>query len=92
MRLLKIQRNVMCGQCKGALLRLQIRYTAILLLPGFFRGWAGTQIGIFVPRKVRGVYRCLGFRFHPWFAPDIAVRQLPTWYVRAMNICSVDFT
>jgi hypothetical protein len=84
MKIVHIHRNVMSGQCKGSLLRLQIRHTAIFFFP-WFRGWSGSHIGLFVPRKVNGYYRCTGFRFRPWFASDIAVNRLPNWYVKTMN-------
>lgn len=80
MKLFSMQRDVMSGQCKGALLRLQVRYTAVFLFPGLIRSWAGSQIGIFTPRKTESGYRCTGFYFHPWLAPDIAVCRLPRWY------------
>ena len=80
MKLFKLQRQVMSGQCKGALLRLQVRYTAIFFFPGLIRGWAGSQIGIFTPRKNEYGYSCTGFYFRPWLAPDIAVCRLPKWY------------
>lgn len=88
MKLFSIQRNVMSGQCKGALLRLQIRYTAIFLLPGLIRGWAGGHIGFFTPRKTATGYACTGFYFEPWLAPDIAVAELPLWYRRVMRALS----
>lgn len=80
MKLFAIHHNVMSGQCKGALLRLQVRYTAIFFLPGLIRGWAGSQVGFFTPRKTKNGYTCTGFYFRPWLAPDIAVVRLPRWY------------
>ena len=80
MKLFNIQRDVMSGQCKGALLRLQVRYTAVFLLPGLVPGWAGSQIGLFTPRKTAEGYSCTGFWFRPWLAPDVAVSRLPRWY------------
>ena len=80
MKLVSIQRNTMSGQCKGALLRLQVRHTAVFLFPGLVPGWAGSNIGLFVPRKTENGYACVGFRFHPHLAPDIAWNQLPKWY------------
>lgn len=81
MKLFSLQRDVMSGQCKGALLRLQVRYTAIFFLPGLIRGWAGSQIGLFTPKKTDKGYACTGFYFSPWLAPDIAVCRLPRWYL-----------
>lgn len=80
MAIFKIQRDVMSGQCKGALARIQVRYTALFIGTGWIRGWAGSQIGLFTPRKTENGYRCTGFYFHPWLAPDIAVGRLPRWY------------
>jgi len=80
MKLFSIQRDVMSGQCKGALLRLQVRYTAVFLLPGLVPGWAGSQIGLLTPRKTAEGYSCTGFWFRPWLAPDVAVSRLPRWY------------
>lgn len=90
MKLFTIQRNVMSGQCKRALLRLQIRYTAIFFLC-MFPGWAGSQIGLFVPRKKAdgSGYSCTGFYFAPWFAPDIAVCRLPRWYQRIVRMLTL---
>jgi len=83
-----IQRNVMSGQCKTCLLRLQVRYTAFFLFPGLFRGWAGSQFGLFTPRKTSGGYVCTGFYFQPWLAPDIAVCRLPKWYLKTVRFFS----
>ena len=80
MRVFSIHRNVMCGQCKGALLRLQVGYTAIFLFPGLLPGWAGSRVGLFTPRKVGKGFACLGFYFLPWLAPDVATCLLPKWY------------
>lgn len=89
MNIFAIQRNVLSGQCKGALLRVQVRYTAFFLLPGAIRGWAGSQIGLFTPRRVNADgYACVGFYFRPWLAPDAAVSRLPRWYVRTMRALS----
>lgn len=89
MKLFSIQRNVMSGQCKGALLRFQVRHTALVLFPGLIRGWAGSQIGLFTPRRVSADgYACTGFYFRPWLAPDVAVSRLPRWYVRTARALS----
>lgn len=87
-KLFSIHRNVMSGQCKGALLRIQVRYTAIFILPGCIRGWAGGHIGFFTPRKTSTGYVCTGFYFQPWLSPDVAVRSLPQWYVKALRFIS----
>jgi len=83
-----IHKNVMSGQCKNALFRIQIRYTALFLFPGWIPGWAGSQIGLFTPRKTSTGYKCTGFYFQPWLAPDIAVIQLPKWYVKMLRAIS----
>lgn len=89
MKLFGIQRNVLSGQCKGALLRVQVRYTAFFLLPGLIRGWAGSQIGLFTPRRMSpDGWACVGFYFRPWLAPDVAVSRLPKWYVRTARALS----
>jgi hypothetical protein len=90
MKLFSIQRNVMCGQCKGALLRLQVGYTAIFLLPGLIPGWAGSQIGLFTPRKTVEGYARTGFWFRPWLAPDVSVSRLPSWYRTATRCLSFE--
>lgn len=87
--LIHVQRNVMSGQCKGALLRFQVRHTAVFFFQGWVRGWAGSQVGLFTPRKTKDGYRCTGFYFRPWLAPDIAVCRLPRWYVRLANALSL---
>lgn len=89
MNLFTIQRDVMSGQCKGALLRIQFRYTAVFLFPGLIPGWVGSQIGLFVPKKATtGGYSCTGFYFQPWLARDISVGRLPTWYRRLAGAVS----
>lgn len=88
MRIFHIQRDVMSGQCKGAPIRIQFRYTAIFLFPGLIRGWAGSQLGLFVPKKTPSGYSLRGFYFRPWLAPDIAVCRLPRWYVAIANAFS----
>lgn len=80
MKLFTVQKDVMSGQCKGALLRLQVRYTAYFLFPGLIPGWVGSQIGLFTPVKKGDEYTCRGFYFHPWLAKDVAISQLPKWY------------
>lgn len=92
MKLFKIDREVMSGQCKGALLRLQIRYTAIFFFPDLIPGWAGSHIGIFSPRKTANGYKCTGFYFRPWLSPDIAVGRLPKSYVKMLRFFSFDFS
>lgn len=91
LKLIHIQRNVMSGQCKGALLRIQVRYTAIFVCAGLIRGWAGSHLGIFTPRKTKDGYKCTGFYFRPWLAPDVAVSQLPKWYLRIARSLSFSF-
>lgn len=86
MKLFCLQRNVMSGQCKGALLRFQVRHTALFVLPGLIPGWAGSQVGLFTPRKTPAGYRCTGFYASLWLAPDVAVSRLPKWY-RVMTRC-----
>lgn len=83
-----IQTNVMSGQCKGALLRIQIRYTAIFLLPGWIGSWCGGHIGLFTPRKTPDGYICTGFYFQPWLSPDKAIIDLPQWYVKSLRAIS----
>ena len=89
--MIRIHRDVVSGQCKGALLRIQVRYTAIVLFPGLIRGWTGSQIGMFAPRTTRGGYQCTRFYVHPWLAPDVPVSRLPKWYRAAMRILSVNW-
>lgn len=91
MKLFEIQKNVMSGQCKNTLLRIQLRYTALFIGVGLIPGWAGTQIGLFTPKKCEGGYRCLGVYFHPWLAPDIPVVRLPKWYRVLMKFISFRF-
>ncbi len=91
MKLLSIQRNVMSGQCKGALLRFQIRYTAFFVFPNLIPGWCGSQVGLFTHKKQKEGYSCTGFYFKPWLAKDIAVCQLPRWYRKLTNCVSFSF-
>lgn len=86
--MISIHRNVMSGQCKNALVRIQVRHTAVFLLAGCLPGWAGSQVGLFTPRKTDYGYSCTGFYFSPWLAPDKAVAQLPQWYIKTMNALS----
>ena len=90
MKLFTIHRNVMSGQCVGAPLRLQVRHTALFLLPGLIKGWTGSQIGLFTPRKTADGYRCTGFYFQPWLAPRVAVSRLPRWYRAVASALSFD--
>lgn len=88
MKIFQIYTDVMSGQCKGAPLRIQVRHTVIFILPGIIKGWAGSQIGLFTPRKTKVGYNCTGFYFRPWLAPDIAVCKLPKWYRTLMRLIS----
>lgn len=90
MKFITVQRDVMHGQCKGALARIQVRYTSIILFSGLMPGWAGSRIGIFSPRKTQDGYECTGFYFFPWLAPDIAVCRLPRRY-RMLGLLSFRF-
>jgi len=71
-----IEKNVMNGQAKGCLLRIQIRYTAI-----FIKSWSrhhnGFHIGIFAPEKFDGDYKCLDFY---WYG-----RSRKWWYRETKN-------
>lgn len=93
MKIITITRNVESGQCKGALLRIQIRTTAIFLFSGmrlwFKNGFAGSQVGLFAPNGYKnGKYKFTRFYFHPWLAPDVAVCRLPQWYRFTMRLIS----
>lgn len=79
-KLLHVERNVYSGQCKGALLRVQIGYTAIFLFPRALIGWSGSHLGIFSPIKRNGKYLRKGFYIKLWLAPDVAYSRLPKWY------------
>lgn len=74
-----IHRNVMSGQCKGALLRLQVRHTAVFLFPKLWPKRFGFQLGLFTPYKTVNGYRCFGFYFFFGGFRDIAVSSLPRW-------------
>jgi len=74
---------------------MQIRYTAIMVgyvgKLWFKNGFSGSQLGFFTPTKKGGEwenYRCLGFYWRPWFASDIPVPQLPSWYRKIMKFFS----
>ena len=93
MKLITIHKNVESGQCKGALCRIQIMTTAIFLFAGmrlwFKSGFAGSQIGVFAPNGYKNNrYKFTKFYFRPWFAPDVPVSQLPSWYKKTMKIIS----
>ena len=91
MKILRIQKDVMSGGCHAALLRLQIRHTAIFFFCNLANGWNGSQIGLFTPKKINDKYRCLGFEFSPWLAPDLPYCKLPRWYTRTMKAISFRF-
>lgn len=90
MKFIQIQRNVLSGQCKNALLRIQVGYTAIYFFSGVIPGWAGTKIGVFAPVKGVEGYVRKGFYFQPWLARDVAVSRLPRWYVRVARALSFE--
>ena len=87
-----VQRNVMSGQCVNALVRIQYKYDCLFIGTGWCKGYSGTRIGLFAPRKLspdKG-YTCDGFYFYPWFAKHVAVSQLNPTYVKIMNMLSFD--
>lgn len=91
-----VQHNLMSGQCVNALVRIQYKYSALLIGCGWCKGYAGTRIGLFSPRKIRMIdgkfseYRCDGFYFYPWFAKHVAISQLNPTYVKIMHTLSFD--
>lgn len=91
MKLFAIDKNVISGQCKGALLRMQFRYTAIFFCVGLIPGWVGSQVGFFTPTKTKDGYICTEFYFKPWLAKDIAVCKLPKWYRAVTRAISFRF-
>lgn len=83
MALFNLQRNVMSGQCKQCLMRIQIRYTALFVGVGWLpEGWSGLQWGFFTPVKIKDKYRCLGF--YGGLLPGLpgAVCRWPKWYYK----------
>lgn len=55
----------MNGQCVNALVRIQYKYTGLIIGAGWYKGYHGTRIGLFAPRKLspdKG-YTCDGFIF-----------------------------
>ena len=91
-----VQNNVMSGQCVNALVRIQYKYSALLIGNGWCDGYSGTRIGLFTPRLKQRIdnkfseYRCDGFYFYPWFAKHIATNQLNPTYVKIMRALSFD--
>lgn len=90
-----VQNNVMCGQCVNSLVRVQYKYTGFLIGAGWCKGYHGTRIGLFAPRKYLNdngykCYKCDGFYFYPWFAKHVAISQLNPTYVKIMNVLSFD--
>jgi len=82
MSLFKIHRNVMSGQCKGALVRIQVRYTALFIGSGWIPGRFGFQLGLFTPKRNEDYaddYRCTGFWFSPGGFKDKSIHALPNW-------------
>jgi len=81
---MKIHKNVISGQCKGSLVRIQIRYTAIFLGVDWLPcGWSGLQFGFFAPAHNPKIgYRCIKFYGH--FLPGLhgPVPSWPKWYRR----------
>ena len=79
---MKIMRNVISGQCKDSLIRIQFGYTAIFLGQGWLpKGWSGLQFGFFAPAHNPKVgYRRIAF--YGCFLPGMpgAIMQWPRWY------------
>ena len=91
-----VQHNVTDGQCVNALVRIQYKYSAVLVGCGLCNGYIGTKIGLFAPRLKRRLdnnfseYRCDGFYFYPWFAKHVATNRLNPTYVKIMRALSFD--
>jgi hypothetical protein len=84
MKFIKIDKNVISGQCYNAWVRIQIRYTAIFIGVGLIpNGWQGLQFGIFAPAHSPKHGYCLK-AFYADFLPAIPgpVTQWPNWYRR----------
>jgi hypothetical protein len=81
-KLIEIHRNVISGQCFGALIRIQVGYSAIFLGCGFLpKDWSGLQWGIFAPMKTESGYVRKGF--YGSLLPGIAgppAFAWPRWY------------
>jgi hypothetical protein len=79
---MKIHKNVISGQCKGSLMRIQIGYTAIFIGTNWLPiGWSGLQFGIFAPDHNSKIgYRRIAF--YGSFLPGLpgSVGQWPKWY------------
>ena len=80
--LYEIHKKVISGQCYGALLRIQVRYTAIFigtnLLP---KGWQGLQMGVFAPaHNPNKGYKCVKFYISLLPALPGPVVNWPNWY------------
>jgi len=88
-QLIHIDRNVISGQCKGALLRVQVRYTAIFFGVGFIPSWYGMQVGLFAPRhSPMNGYSCTKFYGSFMMGKDIPIIQKPRiirWLNRALR-------
>ena len=79
---MEIMRNVISGQCKNSLARIQIGYTAIFIGQGLLpKGWSGFQLGLFAPAHNPKVgYKRIAF--YGCFLPGMpgAVIRWPKWY------------
>lgn len=94
MKLFEIQRNVESGQCKNALMRVQIGYTAIFLGVGLIKkGWSGLQFGFLAPahNPLLGYKR---IKFYARLLPGLSgcVGDWPSWYSKLKKIFSYEFT
>lgn len=79
MKLITIQRNVMSGQAKRCIARIQVGYTAIFILPRIFDNRIGMQVGLFVPKKINDKYIRIGFWFTLGLHKDVSIYRLPKW-------------
>lgn len=91
MKLIEVKRNVMSGQAKRCLARIQIGYTAFTILPKMFDGYVGMQIGLFTPRKTELGYSRTGAWFSIGLHKDKSIYQLPSWYRALCKIFNFRF-
>tara|TARA_Y100001951_G_C11061377_1_gene141039 strand:+ start:68 stop:358 length:291 start_codon:yes stop_codon:yes gene_type:complete len=88
---MKIDRNVISGQCQGAWLRVQIKTNAYFLgedrLPKFFR--QGFNVGFFAPSVADG-----SINRNFWFSlpsPHGGQRRWPRWFAIVWRLFSFRF-
>lgn len=96
---MKVRKNVISGQCYGALVCIQVRYTAIFMGQDWIpKGWQGLKFGVFAPAHNPKIgYRCVAFYGSLLPAMPDSFYLWPKWYkwiyrqMKFKRILSKDF-